>query len=374
MGDYMGTSALRVLALLMLPTWASAVPVYTITDLGTLAGGSSAANAISNTGVVVGYSHTGSTYQPFIWSVEAGMRQILTGATGSGDALGVNAAGTVVGYYRDAEGNQRAFSWTGDGGLVELTPASTTGAFAFDINDSGQIVGTAFLPGDIHTAYTWNGGVAQPIPTPGGYQTAAYGISDTGQIVGAAVCTPTQCSGLNPPVLWASPGSFQLLPASGTAYAINDAGTVVGATQGPQGAWKWSASGGFQALANLGGQNAGAYDINAAGYAVGQAFPQGSNGTHAVVWSPDGQVTDLNTLVTDLTGWEELFSATGINDFGQIVGYGSLTGGGEHAFLLTPVPIPPAVFLFGSALGLMGSLRRQGSGTRNRRVLFSSRS
>jgi len=55
-------------------------------------------------------------------------------------------------------------------------------------------------------------------------------------------------------------------------------------------------------------------------------------------------------------------TATGINDNGQITGYGANALGQAHAFLLTPsaVPIPAAVWLFGSALaGFIGFNRRK---------------
>jgi probable HAF family extracellular repeat protein len=43
---------------------------------------------------------------------------------------------------------------------------------------------------------------------------------------------------------------------------------------------------------------------------------------------------DLNTLIPPGTGWT-LDQANGINDAGEIVGYGAKKGQ-QHAFLLTP--------------------------------------
>jgi hypothetical protein len=73
-------------------------------------------------------------------------------------------------------------------------------------------------------------------------------------------------------------------------------------------------------------------------------------------------MSDLNTLlVASVTGWV-LNGATGINDSGQITGYGDYNGL-QRAFLLTPVsvvPIPAAVWLFGSGLlGLTGLARKR---------------
>ena len=57
----------------------------------------------------------------------------------------------------------------------------------------------------------------------------------------------------------------------------------------------------------------------------------------------DGQATDLNTLLPSGSGWT-LLAATGINDLGQIVGYGTYDGNNQ-GFLLTPSALgdPPNV-------------------------------
>ena len=49
-----------------------------------------------------------------------------------------------------------------------------------------------------------------------------------------------------------------------------------------------------------------------------------------------GQMYDLKTLLRPHSGWTVLEVATGINDDGQIVGYGFPNNLPEHAFLLTP--------------------------------------
>ena len=69
-------------------------------------------------------------------------------------------------------------------------------------------------------------------------------------------------------------------------------------------------------------------------------------------------MVDLNTLIDPLSGWE-LVTAWGINDAGQITGYG-LIGGETHAFLLTPVPEPATLVLigFGAAALAIRRIRR----------------
>lgn len=110
-------------------------------------------------------------------------------------------------------------------------------------------------------------------------------------------------------------------------------------------------------LGALGGTGtAQANAINNAGIVVGT-----SNGK-AVIWE-NNTVYDLNSLIAPDTGETgfTLTTALGINNLGQIVGYGKNSAGYERAFALTltPTPIPPAVFLFGSGLAGLGYFRRR---------------
>jgi probable HAF family extracellular repeat protein len=73
--------------------------------------------------------------------------------------------------------------------------------------------------------------------------------------------------------------------------------------------------------------------INNSGIVVGQGTAL-TGDYHAFVYNGQ-KMLDLNNLIPPNTGWS-LYVANGINDAGEIVGYGTRNGTNLHAFLLTP--------------------------------------
>jgi len=96
-------------------------------------------------------------------------------------------------------------------------------------------------------------------------------------------------------------------------------------------------------------------------------FDTGGNdlGIRAFSFTVEDGVLDLGSLVADLSGegWLYLADAIRANGAGQIIGSGLLDDmtSGSVAYLLTPqaVPVPPAVWLFGSGLVGLVSFARQ---------------
>jgi probable HAF family extracellular repeat protein len=98
-------------------------------------------------------------------------------------------------------------------------------------------------------------------------------------------------------------------------------------------------------LETLGGTNSGARSINNIGQIVGYSDIVGDSTFHAVLFDGTGSVIDLNDLIDSGSGWV-LNNAVDINVVGQIVGYGEI-GGETHAYLMTPVPEPATICMFG---------------------------
>jgi uncharacterized membrane protein len=76
-----------------------------------------------------------------------------------------------------------------------------------------------------------------------------------------------------------------------------------------------------------------ARDVNSDGIIVGSAYRGSDNRFHATAWVNDVPV-DLNDYVLDDGTWAYLDTATGINELGDIVGFGYTPSGDLRGFVL----------------------------------------
>jgi len=345
--------------------WGQAA-LYTVTDVGTLSGGTtSQAYGINASGQVVGDAQTASgDTHAFLYSTGAGITDLSTLGGTNSYGRGINNAGSVVGFSQIGD-NAGTHAFLHDGTMHDLgTFSGGTNSYAYAINNASpaQIVGgsdTAPGPSNGGTPGVGFGGHAASFssgsnaPTDfgtllGGTTSCAYGINTSGHVVGFS----QTASGANHAFLYYNSQNVTdigaLLGGIGScAYGINDADHVVGYVQTSSGAnhaflYK---DGTAHDLGTVGSDtNSYAYGINNKDQIVGSSGT--GDGERAFLDDSNG-ITDLNSLIGTNSGWI-LDEARGINDSGQIVGWGNFDGN-IHAFLLTPVmvPEPSAIVLLG---------------------------
>lgn len=174
--------------------------------------------------------------------------------------------------------------------LAGLPPGSAAQA----MNDNGQVVVNT-TDGLTSHAFLWERGQITNLGSLGGSDTYVWGINASGIVVGES----QDAKGVHYPFIWKDGAMTGLIeagdkPRPGVAYAVNDAGRVVGVLYGPDVAtgFVWSA-GKFTELPPPAGTDwtdSTAWDINAAGDVSGEIL--GPAGSAAASWH-ENQATVL---------------------------------------------------------------------------------
>ena len=146
--------------------------------------------------------------------------------------LGVNDAGTAVGFYNDAAGNSHGYSYNiGTRRFKLITVPGATSLTAAGINSRGTVAG--FLTnakGTVEAFLKLHGGRVVTIAVPGASMTQAFGVNDADEVVGAYT-TGTGNNAVSHGFTWRN-GHFMAVnypKASSTALnGVNDEGDVVG--------------------------------------------------------------------------------------------------------------------------------------------------
>ena len=256
---------------------------YRVTDLGTLGGTSGLAYGINDRGRAAGTANLTAKgpLHAFISSRE-GLTDLGTLGGLNSVADGPNAGDELAIYSETSEPAYKDEDFCGFGNHLQCLAA------------------------------IWRQGKMTPLPTlPGGDSAQALAVNNEGQLVGLAekgtlekpgyCATPFQVLDFEPVIWGAKPDEIRELPplpgdTVGVALAVNDKAQVVGTS--------------------------GLCSNTTANGLV--------DGPHAVLWDPDGSVTDLGNL-----GGTMVNVAAGINNRGEVVGGSSSKDGNLHAFLWT---------------------------------------
>lgn len=352
------TLAVVALTGAILPPGFSTGAVFTVTDLGTLGGVSSNANAINNWGQVVGGAKTESDEtHAFVWNADSGMEDLGTLPTYGkpySEAFDINDSGQVAGTVRfhTRDPRHNACKWE-DGAIERLGDLGcpwpyVPGSAARGINNVGDIVGATSIRDTLGDhAFIHSAGVMKDLGTLGGssQSSLARAINDIGEIVGVSKYYPYHAfrySGDSMLDLGTLGGN------SSDAFDINNIGQVVGESST---AFVWDETDGMRSIGTLGGNSSRAYAINDVGQIVGTA--RTADNSRRAFLHALGMMFDLNALIPADSAWT-LTEAMDINNCGQIVGHGINPAGEEHAFLLTPGPRDPSLVFRESSIRIPG--------------------
>ncbi|NOG54011.1 MAG: hypothetical protein HND57_06730 [Planctomycetes bacterium] len=270
--------------------------------IGDTSGYNAGALDVSDAGVVVGFFEQADWHAvPFVWTRRSGGTIALPYLDGydHGSANAVNNAGVIVGINRQYDtGAARAVQWV-DGVVMELPNWGTWGGEAADINEAGWIVGWLIDQDERWQPVLWHDGIITELGALSEYSQRgeATGLNDVGQVTG-----------------WSRAGGYDhaFLWQDGEMVDIHD----------PPGSWY---------------DNSYARAINNQTEIVGMLsdYPAGT----AFIWCQERGMEELVTYLPPSAHWTNLDQAWDINDFGQIVGWGSRydTTPWEHGYLMTPV-------------------------------------
>ena len=279
---------------------------------------------LSESGEIVGKTDSG---HPAVWSRQEGLRELprLDGFP-EGQASAINGLGEVVGFVTATNpGRSQAFLYR-NGRLVPLAGERSK---ALAINDAGQIVGESAVRGKIPTTpVLWKDGSVIDLGSCCGG--TAVGINRQGFLVGNVYDE----QGRYRAFLWDQFHGTHLLGEAGSysaAVAINDQGHVV-VQEFDKGVFLYEPDRSTRVAPSI-TRALDARGMNNRDSVVG-TFTVHADLIHAFIWTKEHGFQDLNDLAGDSRWMLEV--ANGINDHGEIVGWGDFDNTEDVGFLLIP--------------------------------------
>lgn len=289
----------------------------------------------------------------------------------------INNHGTVAFQGFTSTGNYGIYSWSS--GTI-ATVYDDTGAFSFlgspDINDSGKVAFRATLDTGGDGIYSGTGGPLTTIADSGSFTTfrGKPAINDSGSVAfvanradaldqgvflgnGGPITTVADTSGqftgftdgvaLNDGTLVAFQAGFDTVGGAEVGIFTDDSGSLSPITD---------SSGPFNGYLDPAINDLG-------GIAFSAAFDPGGGG---IFTGPDpvlDKVIEIGDILDGLTvtgiAFGEVGGNHGLNNAGQVAFWARLSDGNVGLYLASPIPIPPAFWLFVTGLlGLIGVARR----------------
>ena len=331
------------------PLEGRAVPstAYTVVNLGSLGGRNAESMALNDKGVVVGSSDVQYRGTYAFRDAHGKMTSLGTLFRGGGSvAYSINNRGEVLGVSSNRSGSvSEVFLYT-NGRMKPIKgkvpgPLDTHLMRPFAINDLDQVIGFASKAGNAVVA---SGGRFKDLGSLNGLGSVATGLNDKGTIVGYSNITPYHDyfnTGTVHPFVYQHGHMTDIGTLGGSdaaATAINNQGDVVGwsSTTGDKGQDAFFYHDGTMIdIGRLGGGGASATAVNDKGQVVGWSNVNGSLGNHQFLYS-NGEMIDLNAFIPASAGFT-LTSVVGINNRGQIAGFGTLPNRHTVALLLNSV-------------------------------------
>jgi hypothetical protein len=338
---------------------------YSVIDLGDLVpSGSCFPLSISSSGRLITGSAAGTTgFEAFLW--QAGALSSIPGVTQfpNGTGFAVNANGDVAGTLRgapDAPWPSHAFLKKAGAATFDIhdqfTPANTyVASLAYGLNDQGDTVGVRYiltLPTQ-QSAWVYSGGTVTDLTTLNAQAIEAWGINNSGLVVGRLSTSQVFLYDLSDATLTLLP-----LEVETREIFINNLGQLAG-----------SMNDGTIFVYQPGGSTV-VFDQSTTGYVEvagfnnqGQIVVAGNSG----VYFTDPLSTSatsappfiaVNPMLVD-AGWV-MTKAHGIDDHGCIIGAGKLAGGDERGILVTPPAIHKDIYQAAFATILFGIINDGG--------------
>jgi probable HAF family extracellular repeat protein len=326
-----------------------------MTDLGTLGGNFSGVRAISSDGsVVVGQSNNASNAtRAFRWTGGI-MTDLGTLGGNYSSAQAVSADGAVVvGQALNASNEYRAFRWTG-GIMSDLGTLGGGYSSAQAVSADGAVViGESSNASNEQHAFRWTGGIMSDLGTLGGNYSSAHAVSADGAVV---IGESYNASNETRAFRWTGGIMTDLGTLGGNySYASTvsaDGAVVVGRSYNASNegrAFRWT-GGVMTDLGTLGGNFSFARAVSADGAVVVGEAVNASNETRAFRWT-GGIMTDLGTLGGNYS------SAHAVSADGAVVVGEALNASNEYrAFIYTNRVMLDAQDWLGSVGGVYSML------------------